>query len=120
MTGDTIDRTVKVAFGKARGLHGSPRLHADLRDDGWTVSEKTVADSMRRQELVARRIKPGLVLRVLQPRPSTQRRGHDEPDQLREHRGPQPGSRIRKPSTFRGNHKIPAMCRSVANSPGGG
>jgi transposase InsO family protein len=54
---DTIDRAVAVAFGKARGLHGSPRLHADLRDEGWTVSEKTVADSMRRQGLVARRIK---------------------------------------------------------------
>jgi putative transposase len=54
---DTIDRAVKVAFTKARGLHGSPRLHADLRDGGWTVSEKTVADSMRRQGLVARRIK---------------------------------------------------------------
>ncbi len=54
---DTIDRAVRVAFGKARGLHGSPRLHADLLDDGWTVSEKTVADSMRRQGLVARRIK---------------------------------------------------------------
>ena len=54
---DTIDRAVVVAFGKARGLHGSPRLHADLRDDGWAVSEKTVADSMRRQRLVARRIK---------------------------------------------------------------
>lgn len=52
---DTIDRAVKIAFDKARGLHGSPRLHADLRDDGWTVSEKTVADSMRRQGLVARR-----------------------------------------------------------------
>jgi putative transposase len=54
---DTVDRAVKIAFGKARGLHGSPRLHADLVDDGWTVSEKTVADSMRRQGLVARRIK---------------------------------------------------------------
>lgn len=54
---DTIDRAVKVAFVKARGLHGSPRLHADLRDDGWEVSEKTVAESMRRQGLVARRIK---------------------------------------------------------------
>jgi hypothetical protein len=48
---------VKVAFGKARGLHGSPRLVHDLRDGGWTVSEKTVAGSMRRQSLVARRIK---------------------------------------------------------------
>ena len=54
---DTIDRAVKVAFDKARGLHGSPRLHADLRAEGWTVSEKTVADSMRRQGLIARRIK---------------------------------------------------------------
>jgi putative transposase len=54
---DTIDRAVRVAFDKARGLHGSPRLHADLVDDGWQVSEKTVADSMRRQGLVARRIK---------------------------------------------------------------
>ena len=54
---DTMDRAVLVAFGKAKGLHGSPRLHADLRDDGWTVSEKTVADSMRRQGLVARKIK---------------------------------------------------------------
>jgi putative transposase len=54
---DTVDRAVAVAFKKARGLHGSPRLHADLLDDGWKVSEKTVADSMRRQGLVARRIK---------------------------------------------------------------
>lgn len=54
---DTIDRAVRVAFAKARGLHGSPRLVHDLRDAGWTVSEKTVADSMRRQGLVARRIK---------------------------------------------------------------
>jgi len=48
---------VKTAFVNARGLHGSPRLHADLREDGWTVSEKTVADSMRRQGLIARRIR---------------------------------------------------------------
>ena len=48
---------MKVAFGKARGLHGSPRLHADLHDDGWSVSEKTVAEPMHRQGLVARRIK---------------------------------------------------------------
>ena len=54
---DSIDRAVRVMFTKKRGLHGSPRLHADLRDDGWDVSEKTVADSMRRQGLVARRIK---------------------------------------------------------------
>jgi putative transposase len=54
---DAVDRAVKVAFTKARGLHGSPRLLHDLRDDGWRVSEKTVADSMRRQGLVARRVR---------------------------------------------------------------
>ncbi len=52
-----LDAAVAVAFQVARGLHGSPRLIADLRDLGWEVSEKTVADSMRRQGLVARRIK---------------------------------------------------------------
>jgi transposase InsO family protein len=52
-----LDMAVKAAFEKARGLHGSPRLHADLRDAGWRVSEKTVAASMRRQRLVARRIR---------------------------------------------------------------
>ena len=54
---DTVDRAVRVAFGKARGAHGSPRLLHDLRDEGWRVSEKTVADSMRRQGLVARRVR---------------------------------------------------------------
>lgn len=52
-----VDKAVADAFAAARGLHGSPRLHADLRDAGWVVSEKTVAESMRRQGLVARRIK---------------------------------------------------------------
>ncbi|MGI8994850.1 MAG: IS3 family transposase [Nocardioidaceae bacterium] len=52
-----VDAAVVAAFTAARGLHGSPRLHADLRETGWVVSEKTVADSMRRQGLVARRIK---------------------------------------------------------------
>jgi putative transposase len=54
---DTVDRAVRLMFTKKRGLHGSPRLVHDLREDGWTVSEKTVADSMRRQGLVARRIR---------------------------------------------------------------
>ena len=52
-----LDEAVKKAFVKAKGLHGSPRLLADLREAGWTVSEKTVADSMRRQGLVARKIR---------------------------------------------------------------
>ena len=54
---DSLDRAVRVMFTKRRGLHGSPRLHTDLVEDGWTVSEKSVADSMRRQGLVARKIK---------------------------------------------------------------
>jgi len=52
-----LDTAVADAFAAARGLHGSPRLHADLREAGWAVSEKTVADSMRRQGLIARRIR---------------------------------------------------------------
>jgi hypothetical protein len=52
-----LDEAVRTAFGKAKGLRGSPWLVADLRDLGWVVSEKTVADSMRRQGLVARKIR---------------------------------------------------------------
>jgi len=52
-----LDEAVAVAFTAAGGKHGSPRLVADLRDLGWTVSEKTVASSMRRQGLIARRIR---------------------------------------------------------------
>ena len=52
-----LDVAVVEAFGAARGLHGSPRLLDDLRDLGWQVSEKSVAHSMRRQGLVARKIR---------------------------------------------------------------
>jgi len=52
-----VDAAVRAAFDASRGLHGSPRVHADLLEAGWTVSEKTVADSMRRQGLVARVLK---------------------------------------------------------------
>jgi len=53
----TLDAAVAAMFDDAKGLHGSPRLHADLRADGWQVSKKTVADSMRRLGLVARKVK---------------------------------------------------------------
>jgi putative transposase len=52
-----LDAAVKVEFDSHRGVHGSPRLYFDLRDKGWKVTEKTVADSMRRQGLMARTIK---------------------------------------------------------------
>ncbi len=52
-----LDAAVAKEFTTQRRLHGSPRLYADLRDKGWKVSEKTVADSMRRQGLVARIVK---------------------------------------------------------------
>jgi putative transposase len=52
-----VDAAVAAAFTKARGLHGSPRLVDDLRAAGWVVAEKTVADSMRRQGLIARKIR---------------------------------------------------------------
>ena len=54
---DAVDAAVADAFKMAKGLHGSPRLVDDLRDDGWTIGENTVAESMRRQGLVARKIK---------------------------------------------------------------
>jgi putative transposase len=49
-----LDAAVAEAFEAAQGLHGSPRIHADVRAAGWVVSEKTVAKSMARQGLVAR------------------------------------------------------------------
>jgi putative transposase len=52
-----VDAAVAAMFDDAKGLHGSPRLHADLRADGWQVSKKTVAESMRRQGLAARKVK---------------------------------------------------------------
>jgi putative transposase len=45
---------VRRLFGMHRGRYGSPRITADLRQAGWTVSENTVAQLMREQHLVAR------------------------------------------------------------------
>lgn len=42
-------------FAKHRGTYGSPRIAADLRDEGWAVSDNTVAQLMRELGLAARR-----------------------------------------------------------------
>lgn len=49
-----LDRAVAEAFEASGRRYGSPRVHAELKDAGWAVSEKTVAASMARQGLVAR------------------------------------------------------------------
>lgn len=49
-----VDAAVADAFHASRGTYGSPRIHRDLVEDGWRISEKTVAKSMARQQLVAR------------------------------------------------------------------
>ena len=41
-------------FAAHRGRYGSPRITADRRDQGWWVSENTVAKIMAEQRLVAR------------------------------------------------------------------
>jgi putative transposase len=48
---------VKRLFEAHHGKYGSPRITADLRDDGWRVSENTVAGLMRELGLAARRKK---------------------------------------------------------------
>jgi putative transposase len=44
-------------FRRRKGKDGSPRITAALREDGWRVSENTVAGLMREQGLAARRRK---------------------------------------------------------------
>ncbi|MDR0342600.1 MAG: IS3 family transposase [Nocardiopsaceae bacterium] len=45
---------VRRLFEAHDGKRGSPMITADLREDGWRVSENTVAELMREQQLVAR------------------------------------------------------------------
>ena len=48
---------VRRLFAAHEGKYGSPRITADLRDAGWTVSKNTVAAVMRELGLAARRKK---------------------------------------------------------------
>ncbi len=52
-----LDAKVKQVFDASGGTYGSPRVYAELVDDGETVGENTVAASMRRQGLVGRQPK---------------------------------------------------------------
>jgi transposase InsO family protein len=45
---------VRRLFELHEGKYGSPRITGDLREDGWRVSENTVAAVMREQHLAAR------------------------------------------------------------------
>jgi putative transposase len=42
-----LEAEIARLFAKHRGTYGSPRITADLRDEGWVVSENTVAAIMR-------------------------------------------------------------------------
>jgi transposase InsO family protein len=41
-------------FAVHKGKYGSPRIYADLRDEGWSISVNTVAAIMRERGMVAR------------------------------------------------------------------
>ena len=52
-----LDAAVKAFFEASKRTYGSPRIHRDLVEAGWTVSVNTVAGSMQRQGLQGRKPK---------------------------------------------------------------
>jgi putative transposase len=52
-----LDTAIKKMFTGSGRTYGSPRIHADLVQAGWSVSVNTVAESMRRQGLQGRKPK---------------------------------------------------------------
>jgi putative transposase len=52
-----LDKRVAELFDRSKRTYGSPRIHADLLEEGWRVSVNTVAESMRRQGLQGRKPK---------------------------------------------------------------
>jgi putative transposase len=54
---ERLKAEIRRLFAGHQGKYGSPRITADLRDEGWAVSKNTVAALMREQGLAARRKK---------------------------------------------------------------
>ena len=54
---EQLRAAVRRLFAAHEGKYGSPRITADLADEGWAVSKNTVAAVMREQGLAARRKK---------------------------------------------------------------
>lgn len=52
-----LDAAVAGMFTSSGRTYGSPRIHRDLVEAGWTVGQNTVADSMARQGLFGRKPK---------------------------------------------------------------
>jgi transposase InsO family protein len=51
---ERLKAQISRLFRHQEGTYGAPRITADLRDAGWSVSENTVAALMRQQGLAAR------------------------------------------------------------------
>ena len=49
-----IDEAIRIAYEDRKHRYGSPRLHVHLNESGFPVALNTVAESMRRQGLVAK------------------------------------------------------------------
>ncbi len=83
---EQLDGAVKRVFDASGGTYGSPRVLAELREEGWKVSKKTVEASMARQGLVARpkKRRRGLTKadQTAPPAPDLLKRGFtaDQPD----------------------------------------
>jgi transposase InsO family protein len=52
-----LDAAVRGMFEASGRTYGSPRIHRDLLEAGWSVGENTVAESMSRQGLFGRKPK---------------------------------------------------------------
>lgn len=54
-----LDKAIRRVFKAHDGTYGSPRVVDELRDEGWTVGENTVAARMRVLGLAAKTVKKG-------------------------------------------------------------